>query len=281
MSDTTYREGWVEANGLQLHYLEWGRENLPPLVCLHGLQGQAHAWDEFAPAMADRYHVYALEHRGHSESQRAGEEGYSLELFASDFAQAIAALNLGPFTLVGHSLGGITGIAYVSQPGNRVERLIIGDIGPEASEEWTKGWANLPPPPLEFDSPDDVVTYVKEVDTVNAWYAQDDARRRGLAKNIRQRDDGKWVWRADLRLFTEDLSKGTLNLWPQFSKVTCPMLLIRGAESVLVSDDILRRMKEANPRLSSADVPGAGHGVYEDQPAAVLEKVRQWLEETG
>ena len=54
----------VTANGINLHYLDWGREGAPPLVLLHGLRGHAHVWEDVAESLCDDYHVYALDQRG-------------------------------------------------------------------------------------------------------------------------------------------------------------------------------------------------------------------------
>ena len=66
-----YTEGTVEARGISFHYLEWGQRGAPPMVLLHGLTGHAHIWDHMAPELAQRFHVFAPDQRGHGDSGHA------------------------------------------------------------------------------------------------------------------------------------------------------------------------------------------------------------------
>ena len=74
----------VMANGLKLHYLEWGAPENPPLVLLHGLRGHAHSWDDFAAALGEEYHVLALDQRGRGESEWARDGVYTTEAYVAD-----------------------------------------------------------------------------------------------------------------------------------------------------------------------------------------------------
>ena len=65
-------EHTVNAHGLDLHYLDWGNPDAPPVLLLHGLQDSAALWGTFAESMCDDFHVIALDHRGHGDSPRAG-----------------------------------------------------------------------------------------------------------------------------------------------------------------------------------------------------------------
>ncbi len=65
---TGYTDHTIEARGIAFHYLEWGDPSSPPMVLLHGLTGHAHIWDHMAPRLAERFHVFALDQRGHGDS---------------------------------------------------------------------------------------------------------------------------------------------------------------------------------------------------------------------
>ena len=125
---------YINVNGIRLRYLDWGTNGLPPLVCLHDRTGQAHAWDEFASAMRCSFHVYAVDLRGHGESDYA-LDGYSQERFVEDLAKFVDALELERCSLAGLSMGGWHSMLYTAAYPGRVERLVLVDIGPEPSKE--------------------------------------------------------------------------------------------------------------------------------------------------
>ena len=96
----------VEANGLRLHYLDWGGEALPLLLCIHGYAQNAHSWDFTALALRDRYRVLALDLRGHGDSQWAPDGDYTQPGYLADLEAFIDAVAPGPLVVVGLSLGG-------------------------------------------------------------------------------------------------------------------------------------------------------------------------------
>lgn len=117
-------------DGFRLHYLDWGNESAPPLLLLHGNGPNAHFWDTFAPAMASFFRVIAWDapHYGDSDAPENGvhDQARKVALLHS-FADQ---LGLKRFILVGHSMGGQTGISYAALYPEDVERLVLVDIGP-------------------------------------------------------------------------------------------------------------------------------------------------------
>ncbi|HEX6513861.1 MAG TPA: alpha/beta hydrolase, partial [Chloroflexota bacterium] len=124
------RDGFLTVNSLRLHYLEWGEPTRPPLLLQHGFGNQAHIWDPFAATVADRYHVFALDSRGHGDSDHADD--YGDELNASDTLAACEALGLQRLTLIGFSMGGANALICVSRRPELVERLVLVDRGPDS-----------------------------------------------------------------------------------------------------------------------------------------------------
>lgn len=102
------QRAYVQANGIQLSYLEWGQSG-PPLVLLHGITSSARTWWRVAPALQQRgFHVYAFDMPGHGESAETND--HRIEAIAATVAAALRALNLSDVTLIGHSWGGITAL---------------------------------------------------------------------------------------------------------------------------------------------------------------------------
>lgn len=277
MTTTKSKEKFVTVNNLQLRYLDWGTEGKPPLVCLHGHTGHAHIWDEFAEAMSSYYHVYAVDQRGHGGSEWAAD-GYDRERFVEDLAALLDALDLSKAVLVGLSMGGWNSLLYTPDHQDRVERIIMVDIGPESSEASLARLRTGPPTPLEFDGFEEAFTWARQG---NHW-ATDSRLRKDLSERMRRREDGKWVWKADPALFKGTLRDGhdqqlISRYWRSLEAVTCPILEVRGTGSDLVSDEILERMKKANPLLSVVDVEGAGHVVTVDKPQEFISATRDFL----
>ena len=277
MTTTKAKEKFVEVNNVRLRYLDWGTEGKLPLICLHGHSGQAHIWDEFAEAVSPYYHVYALDQRGHGGSQWASN-GYDRDRFVEDLEGFIDSLGLPSVTLVGLSMGGWHSLLYTPEHQDRVEKIIIVDIAPEPSEESRQLQASRPPTPLEFDSLDDAVAWERGR---NPWVS--DARlRQDIVDKTRQREDGKWVWKADAALFNyvlPDMTDQGLQerYWTSLENIRCPVMEVRGKESPLVSDEINERMMYTNPGFTSVAVEGAGHVVCVDQPQRFIEVTRKFL----
>ena len=268
---------YVTINGVRIRYLDWGSEGLPPLVCLHGHTGQAHIWDEFAEAMRSDYHVYALDQRGHGESEYA-DDGYARDRFVEDLTAFVDALELDRFTLAGLSMGGWHSLLYTAERPDRVERIVIVDIGPESSEEVKAGASARPSTPMEFPSLDDAFTWMR---SSNPW-ASDERLMQDARDKMKRMPNGAWTWKADPKLFNvplPDMSDPGLisRYWGALKTIPCPILEVRGAESPLVSDDILDRMKSAATNLTSIDIPDAGHVVTVDKPCEFVEAVRDFL----
>ena len=249
-------------------------------MCLHGHTGQARIWDEFAEAMRGSYHVYALDQRGHGESGYA-DDGYARDRFVEDLAAFVDALGLQKFTLAGLSMGGWHSLLYTADRPDRVERIVIVDIGPEPSEEAKAGASNRPSTPMEFPSLDDAFAWMR---SSNPW-ASDERLMQDARDKIKQNLDGKWTWKADPRLFNTplpDMSDPGLisRYWGALETIPCSILEVRGADSPLVSDEILDRMKSVANDLTSIDIPNAGHVVTVDKPAEFVEATRAFLKVT-
>jgi pimeloyl-ACP methyl ester carboxylesterase len=151
------RDIYLEIKGLRLHYLDWGKNEKEPMLLLHGFMAHAHVWDEFALGFQDRYHIIALDQRGHGESQWSADEAYSLDDYFSDIAHLIESLQLKSFVLMGHSMGGRNALFYTACRPENVARLILVDARPansvRASERLKHDLLHLP---LQASSLDEI-----------------------------------------------------------------------------------------------------------------------------
>lgn len=270
-------EKFVTINNLRLRYLEWGNEGKPVIVCLHGHTGQAHIWNEFADEMSSQYHIYALDQRGHGGSQWA-QDGYERDKFVEDLGAFLDVLALAKVTLVGLSMGGWNSLLYAPTHPERVNRIIIVDIGPEPSEASRQAAGTRAPTPLAFDSLEQVVAWVRQT---NPWVT-DSRLMQDLVDKMKQQPNGTWTWKADPVLYTTPLSdmqdpESISRYWHSLEGIKCPILEVRGKESLTVSDAILERMARANPMFQYVDVEDAGHVVTVDNPCGFIEATRDFL----
>src|SRR5262245_14036222 len=125
------QDKFIAINGLQLHYVEWGSPVNPSLVLLHGFQSNAHTWDTFSQAMADTYHVLALDQRGHGDTSWAPDGNYASESSVSDIAGFITALHLAPTVVIGHSMGGRHAAMLAAAHPEQVTKVVIVDTAAE------------------------------------------------------------------------------------------------------------------------------------------------------
>ena len=267
----------VTANGHTLHYLDWGNAGATTMVLLHGLRGHAHSWDDLSAAVCQDYHVLAVDQRGRGDSDWAKDGDYSTDAYVADLVGFCDALNLDSFVLVGHSMGGRNSMTFGGSHPEKLQKLIIVDVGPEfdprGSQRIAQEIINVPE---EFDSFEAVVEYQGKQNT----FASDAVLRRRLQYATKELPNGKFGWRYDI-LIREQRRQGTVppsqDLWPEVPKITCPTLVVRGAETDILSPQVAQRMLDVMPNAQLVEIPRAGHMVFEDNPEDFIAAVREFL----
>lgn len=267
----------ASANGLNLHYLDWGTPGKPPAVLLHGLRGHAHSWDDVSAALCPDFHVLALDQRGRGDSDWAPGGDYSTDAFVADLAAFADALGLDSFVLVGHSMGGRNSMAFAGLYPLRVKKLIIVDIGPvvdpAGGERITREMREVPE---EFDSFESVVAHMGKQNR----FASDAVLRRRLTYATKELPNGRVGWRYDLAVREQRrLNTGAppADLWPALRKITSPTLLVRGMDTDLLTVDAAKQMVKTLSQGKLVQVPRAGHMVFEDNPQDFISEVASFL----
>src|SRR5438093_1301719 len=136
---------FLPVNGLRFHLLDWGGEGRTPLLLLHGFTGHAHAWDTLSIALQPHFHVYAMDQRGHGDSDPA--DTYNAVAAFDDIGGVLDQLGVTSLVLVGLSMGGRNAIYFTSKRPELVQKLVIVDIGPEISKRRAQAPAGHPHPP--------------------------------------------------------------------------------------------------------------------------------------
>jgi pimeloyl-ACP methyl ester carboxylesterase len=263
----------VGIDGLTFQYVDWGGSGTP-LVMLHGLSGHARTWDHTAEALSDRYHVLALDQRGHGESDWASQ--YGLRPMAQDLLGFLDALDLRAVTLMGLSMGGLVSLVFAAAHPHRVARMVIMDIGPEIAAAGSANVASSLAANDVFSSADEAFAQARAANP----RPTDATLRHRVTHNLRLLPNGTLTFKYDkeLRRNPRALFDHTPDeLWAAWRTLSCPVLLVRGADSDVLAADTAQRMLAENPNVSFASIPDCGHSITLDSPDGLLKVVSPWL----
>lgn len=264
----------LNVRGIRLHYLEWGSPDNPPLLLIHGGSAHAHWWDHIAVELARTYRVIALDLRGHGDSGWAVPPSYDIDDYVADIDAVVTQLHLAPFTLIGHSLGGLISLSYATRFSTTLKALVIVDMGPRLQPSRRMQLLSRIPAPIYRDEAD--LLHRFRLLPEETW--AEPALLQHIARHsARPLVDGRLTLKIDRATFV----RGPHDVSTQLSQITCPTLLIRGGASQTLSLERAKDMEALCPRLQLREVPGAGHHVFLDQPVAFLEAVRHFLQEEG
>ena len=262
---------FATVNGLRARYLEWGAASAPPVVCVHGYTSSAEAFNAPARRLEDRFHLIAPDVRGHGESAWSPGGEYQYRDQAGDLAVLVDQLGLARFTLVGTSMGGIIAMTYAGAHAERLRGLVLNDIGPDVEGGSQRITQMMGSRPEEFPSLEDAMEYRRQMSPIVAGRGAEDQRELALGV-LRQRGDGRWVWKMDPAYVQQRVQRGAPArpaLWPVLERLACPTLLVWGTESDVLSEAQARRMVATLPRGELAAVPGVGHAPTLVEPVAL------------
>ena len=266
---------YVDNDGLRLHYLDYGSADLPSMLLIHGMRDSALSWDIFARAMSDEYRVLSLDSRGHGDSDRAGPNGYHYDDYISDIEALADRLALRDMIIVGHSAGGRYAWSYAVKHPDRVRALIIVDIDPDPYNPQTASDLRASvAEPESWPTEDEFLAYLK----TRRVHTPEDALRKQIPAISRRTPEGSHVWKADIRIVTEYERP---DLWDSWGRISCPVLLVRGRQSNLLTHETAVKMREALPtsRMRLAELEGGGHWFQQDFPEAFEITVRWFLDD--
>jgi pimeloyl-ACP methyl ester carboxylesterase len=266
---------------------EAGDPGDPPVVLLHGGGQTRHSWGTTLGAVADRgWHAYAVDLRGHGESDWAPDGDYTLDAFAGDVLEISDAFDTPP-VLVGASLGGIASLAAIGEhTDQRVARaLVLVDVAPRMEEQ-----GRMRIGAFMMEHMDEGFASLDEVaDAIQAYnpHRPRPSDLKGLQKNLRHADNGRWYWHWDPafiggRLGSPDETRSSIvdpeRLGNAARALTVPTLLVRGRVSDLLSEEGAQELLEMVPHARLVDVAGAGHMVAGDRNDLFNDAVVQFLE---
>lgn len=272
----------LDTRGLhRMAYWEWGEPTNPKLlVCVHGLNRQGRDFDTLARAMCTEFRVVCPDVVGRGRSDwLADPMGYQIPAYVADMVTLLARLDTASVHWLGTSMGGLIGLGLASLTQSPIERLVLNDIGPtiEAAAIVRIGaymgqkvhWATL-------DEAADQLLAISQgfgPHSREQWLA--------LTRPMLKPDGDGCTIHTDpaiaipMRAITPEMAAaGQAALWTSYDQIRCPTLLLRGADSDLLSRETALAMTQRGPRARLHEFSGVGHApmlVVPDQVAVVRE----------
>ena len=270
----------MRIGGLRFRYLDWGNDDLQPILFLHGGALTAHTWDLCCLALRDEFHCMALDQRGHGDSDWAPDADYSIATQREDVRGFVDELGLDRFVLVGMSMGAINALAFAIHYPEKLSHLVLIDAGPEVRRPGSRRIRDFVNGGANPETLDDII------ERALAFNPRRDPKvlRRSLMHNLRRQTDGTWAWKYDRRRFQqmdrEAHAAERRGLADGLAEITCPTLVVRGAESDVFHDEDAERLAHRLPDGSWVKIPRAGHTVQGDNPKDLAAALREFLKAT-
>src|SRR5271169_4802889 len=270
-------ERHVALDGLRFRYLDWGAQGKRPILFLHGGALTAHTWDLCCLALRDEFHCLALDQRGHGDSDWAPDIDYSIAAQREDVRGFAEAVGLDNFVLVGMSMGAINGLAYAIAYPETLSALVLIDAGPNVRHPGSSRIRDFVNGGAE---PETLEAIIERALSFNP--RRDPLiLRRSLMHNLRRQDDGNWTWKYDRRRFQpmggDQHAAERRGLADGLAQITCPTLVVRGADSDVFHDEDAERLAAGLPDGRWIKIPKAGHTVQGDNPKDLVAALRTFL----
>ncbi|MES2627601.1 MAG: alpha/beta fold hydrolase [Bacteroidota bacterium] len=252
---------------MKLHYRKLGSGK--PLIILHGLFGSSDNWQTLGRKYAETFTVYLVDQRNHGHSPRSDD--FSYELMAEDLNELMQDEQLESALLLGHSMGGKTVMTFTQLYPEKVEKLIVADIGPQ---EYPPHHQTI----LEaLNSVDLAVMNTRKAveDHINQ-YIPDAGTKQFLMKNLYWNDDQKLDWRINIPVLTEKMPVITQGIPSQ--QVETETLFLRGGKSGYIRDEDLDAIKDQFPNSTVYTIEEAGHWLHAESPEEFYKVTMEFLE---
>ena len=275
------RSGFTKVDGHQVHYLEWGRVTAPPVLCLHGGGQTAYMYEELGAALGTDHYVLAPDLPGHGDSDPLPEFGRSE--FAVHVSRICDHFGLDRAVVIGASLGGMTAISLSSARPELPAAIVLIDVGHRLEEEGVFRIIEFMRAHESFASLEDAAREISEY-----LPHRKEVRPESLSRNLRQREDSRWVWKHSLGQRLENVREGPTNwrtilegLDAEAAAIACPVLVLRGAFSDVLSGEGAEEVAALIPDARLKTVAKAGHLAAGDNPESTVRLVGDFLAEVG
>ncbi len=274
----------LDSRGLhRMAYSEWGDAANPRvLVCAHGLSRQGRDFDTLAQALCDTYRVVSPDVVGRGRSDRLADPmGYQIPAYVADMVTLLARLDAQTVHWVGTSMGGLIGMGLASLPQSPISKLVLNDVGPTIEPAAITRIGTYLGAPMRWASLDEAADYLLTISKGFGPHSREEWL--ALTRPMLKADGDGYIPHYDpaigvpFRAITPEMAvAGQAALWRSYDAVACPTLLLRGAESDLLTLETAQAMTVRGPRARLVEFAGVGHAPTLVAPAQV-EVVREFL----
>jgi pimeloyl-ACP methyl ester carboxylesterase len=271
-------------------YSEWGiPHNNPSIMCVHGLARNKSDFDFLAAELSQNYHVTAVDVVGRGQSDRLREEQhYTYEQYLIDIAILIGRLNVQQLYWIGTSMGGLIGLLLAAMPRSPIKKLILNDVGPiipKKAVDRIKQYASIK---LSFQNFEEGTKALRKF--YEPFGPLEERHWDHIFKNtLVQEEDGTYTTSYDPKAAhaIEEQEKlmhsqgrkdpeGNIIFWDFWDKITCPVLVINGENSDILTPDIVSQMKTRGPTFDHVIIKNTGHAPTL-MPFDQIKIIKDWL----
>jgi len=253
---------------VDLFYRKFG--DGPPLFILHGLFGSSDNWVTFGKQLADHYQVIIPDMRNHGQSPHSDLWGY--KYMADDIHQLVEKLNFEKVSILGHSMGGKTGITFADHYGEIMDKLVVVDIAPRfypiRHRKILDGLLSIDLQAIKSRkaASDQLASYVPELSV-----------RQFLLKNLDRDGEKSFQWKLNLKIINRHLENVGLDTYPK-NIIDIPTMFVRGINSDYITDDDILEIREYFSDVSVESIGNAGHWLHAEQPEVFYDTIIKFLD---
>ena len=242
-------------------YTAWGNPSIrPPVICVHGLTRNGRDFDYLASALEADAQLYCPDIVGRGRSDwLADPNDYNYSQYLADMTALLARTGASDVDWVGTSMGGVLGMFLAAETDTPIRRLVINDIGPSVSLLGLKrigAYVGLTP---EFSTLAEAEKHMREI---YAGFGElSDEQWRHLARfGTRELPNGRLTQAYDPAIAKAFLSVDEdVDFWEVYDRIRCPVLLIHGLNSDILTPQIAEQMTWRGPKAELIEVPKTGH----------------------
>ncbi len=257
----------LDARGLhRMAYWEWGDPaNRRVLVCVHGLSRQGRDFDTLASDLSAEYRVVCPDVVGRGQSDwLADPMGYAIPSYVADMVTLLARLDADTVDWVGTSMGGLIGLGVAALKGSPLRRLVLNDVGPSIEPASLQRIGTYLGQPARWRTLDDAADALWAISqgfgphTREQWLALTRPQLVADGDGFKPHYDPAIA--LPFRAITPELARaGETMLWQAWDSLKLPVLLLRGAQSDLLSSATAQAMTERGPKARLHAFDGVGH----------------------
>jgi pimeloyl-ACP methyl ester carboxylesterase len=259
-------------------YNEFGnKERAQTVICVHGLTRNSRDFDALAKALEQDRRVVCPDVVGRGKSDwLADKQQYTFATYCGDMVALMARLGNEVFDWVGTSMGGFVGMFLAAQPNSPIRRLVLNDAGAFVPKSAPQRMLEYVGTEKSFQSLVEAEQYFRTV--YKMFGPLTDSQWADLTRHsVRRRlEDRAFTLTYDPDIVAPMRNPQDLNLWTVWEEIKCPVLLLRGAESDVLSKETVERMLKRGPKTDLVEFAGCGHAPAL-RDAQQIDVVKKWL----